>query len=60
MLLWDDFSAHFTDEVVACAEELNVVLEKFFIIGIFHDIQTLKLRADIAHFQVLRHFARQF
>ncbi|RHY61299.1 hypothetical protein DYB30_000865 [Aphanomyces astaci] len=28
MLLWDDFSAHFTDEVVACAEELNVVLEK--------------------------------
>ncbi|RLO02716.1 hypothetical protein DYB28_013806, partial [Aphanomyces astaci] len=27
-LLWDDFSAHFTDEVVACAAELNVVLEK--------------------------------
>jgi hypothetical protein len=28
LLLWDDFSAHFTDDVVACAEELNVVLEK--------------------------------
>ncbi|RHZ09416.1 hypothetical protein DYB26_003447 [Aphanomyces astaci] len=28
LLLWDDFSAHFTDEVVACAAELNVVLEK--------------------------------
>ncbi|RHY75736.1 hypothetical protein DYB34_000973, partial [Aphanomyces astaci] len=28
LLLWDDFSAHFTDEVVECARELNVVLEK--------------------------------
>ncbi|RHY12586.1 hypothetical protein DYB25_008018 [Aphanomyces astaci] len=28
LLLWDDFSAHFTDEVVAVATELNVVLEK--------------------------------
>ncbi|KAH9119452.1 hypothetical protein LEN26_007955 [Aphanomyces euteiches] len=28
LLLWDDFSAHFTEEVVACAEELNVLLEK--------------------------------
>ncbi|KAF0684413.1 Aste57867_23608 [Aphanomyces stellatus] len=27
MLIWDDFSAHFTDEVVAYAETLNVVLE---------------------------------
>ncbi|RHZ29192.1 hypothetical protein DYB31_011494 [Aphanomyces astaci] len=26
LLLWDDFSAHFTDEVVECARELNVVL----------------------------------
>ncbi|RLO01447.1 hypothetical protein DYB28_006087 [Aphanomyces astaci] len=28
LLLWDDFSAHFTDEVVECARELNVLLEK--------------------------------
>ncbi|KAH9117052.1 hypothetical protein AeMF1_009067 [Aphanomyces euteiches] len=28
LLKWDDFSAHFTDEVLACASELNVVLEK--------------------------------
>ncbi|RHZ38294.1 hypothetical protein DYB26_013034 [Aphanomyces astaci] len=28
LLLWDDFSAHFTEEVVACAAELNVLLEK--------------------------------
>ncbi|RHY13504.1 hypothetical protein DYB32_010920 [Aphanomyces invadans] len=28
LLLWDDFSAHFTDEVVALAKELNVILEK--------------------------------
>ncbi|RLO05162.1 hypothetical protein DYB28_012467 [Aphanomyces astaci] len=28
MLIWDDFSAHFTEEVVAYAESLNVVLER--------------------------------
>ncbi|KAF0718325.1 Aste57867_1761 [Aphanomyces stellatus] len=28
LLLWDDFSAHFTDVVLKCAAELNVVLEK--------------------------------
>ncbi|KAF0710737.1 hypothetical protein AaE_012402 [Aphanomyces astaci] len=28
LLLWDDFSAHFTEEVTACAAELNVLLEK--------------------------------
>ncbi|KAF0683358.1 Aste57867_24570 [Aphanomyces stellatus] len=28
LLLWDAFSAHFTSEVVALANELNVVLEK--------------------------------
>ncbi|KAF0729902.1 hypothetical protein Ae201684_012541 [Aphanomyces euteiches] len=28
LLLWDDFSAHFTDEVVTCARDLNVILEK--------------------------------
>ncbi|RQM29985.1 hypothetical protein B5M09_013608 [Aphanomyces astaci] len=28
LLIWDDFSAHLNDEVVACAVELNVVLEK--------------------------------
>ncbi|RQM30795.1 hypothetical protein B5M09_010019, partial [Aphanomyces astaci] len=28
LLLWDDFSAHFTDEVVAVATELNVLLKK--------------------------------
>ncbi|KAH9099877.1 hypothetical protein Ae201684P_018885 [Aphanomyces euteiches] len=28
LLLWDDFSGHFTDEVIACANELNIVLEK--------------------------------
>ncbi|RQM24205.1 hypothetical protein B5M09_007768 [Aphanomyces astaci] len=28
LLLWDNFSTHFTDEVVECARELNVVLEK--------------------------------
>ncbi|RHY84729.1 hypothetical protein DYB35_014129 [Aphanomyces astaci] len=28
LLLWDVFSAHFTEEVVACAAELNVLLEK--------------------------------
>ncbi|KAF0744756.1 hypothetical protein Ae201684P_018303 [Aphanomyces euteiches] len=28
LLIWDDFSAHFTEEVVAFAEELNVVLER--------------------------------
>ncbi|RHZ39757.1 hypothetical protein DYB26_007082 [Aphanomyces astaci] len=28
MLIWDDFSAHFTDEVTAYAKELNVVLER--------------------------------
>ncbi|KAH9104586.1 hypothetical protein AeMF1_019367 [Aphanomyces euteiches] len=28
LLIWDDFSAHFTEEVVAYAEELNVVLER--------------------------------
>ncbi|RHY77127.1 hypothetical protein DYB30_014377 [Aphanomyces astaci] len=28
LLLWDDSSAHFTDEVVAIATELNVLLEK--------------------------------
>ncbi|KAH9082747.1 hypothetical protein LEN26_021200 [Aphanomyces euteiches] len=28
LLLWDDFSAHFTDDVVAYAKELNVVLER--------------------------------
>ncbi|RHY20483.1 hypothetical protein DYB32_010022 [Aphanomyces invadans] len=27
ILLWDDFSAHFTDEVVAYAESINVLLE---------------------------------
>ncbi|RHY27237.1 hypothetical protein DYB32_006921, partial [Aphanomyces invadans] len=28
LLLWDDFSAHFCDEVVACAATMNVFLEK--------------------------------
>ncbi|ETV90100.1 hypothetical protein H310_15069, partial [Aphanomyces invadans] len=28
MLILDDFSAHFTEEVVAYAESLNVVLER--------------------------------
>ncbi|RHY26611.1 hypothetical protein DYB32_007454, partial [Aphanomyces invadans] len=28
LLLWDNFSGHFNDDVVACATELNVVLEK--------------------------------
>ncbi|RHY64721.1 hypothetical protein DYB30_014022 [Aphanomyces astaci] len=28
LLLWDDFSAHFTEEVTACAAGLNVLLEK--------------------------------
>ncbi|KAF0699924.1 Aste57867_9517 [Aphanomyces stellatus] len=28
LLLWDDFSAHFTEEVVALANDLNVLLEK--------------------------------
>ncbi|RHY25603.1 hypothetical protein DYB25_012669 [Aphanomyces astaci] len=28
LLLWDDFSAHFSDDVVACAESLDVLLEK--------------------------------
>ncbi|RHY20996.1 hypothetical protein DYB28_013445 [Aphanomyces astaci] len=28
MLIWDDFSAHFTNEVTAYAVELNVVLER--------------------------------
>ncbi|RHY32592.1 hypothetical protein DYB32_002424, partial [Aphanomyces invadans] len=28
LLLWDDFSAHFTDDVVAYAKSINVVLEK--------------------------------
>ncbi|KAF0703539.1 hypothetical protein AaE_015322 [Aphanomyces astaci] len=28
LLLWDDFSAHFTDDVVAYAESINVILER--------------------------------
>ncbi|RHY44794.1 hypothetical protein DYB34_012074 [Aphanomyces astaci] len=28
ILLWDDFSAHFTDEVIAYAESINVILER--------------------------------
>ncbi|RQM26912.1 hypothetical protein B5M09_001718 [Aphanomyces astaci] len=28
LLLWDDFSAHFTDDVVAYAKEINVLLER--------------------------------
>ncbi|RQM19272.1 hypothetical protein B5M09_013939 [Aphanomyces astaci] len=28
ILLWDDFSAHFTDDVVAYAECINVILER--------------------------------
>ncbi|RLO03981.1 hypothetical protein DYB28_007296 [Aphanomyces astaci] len=28
LLLWDTFSAHFTEEVTVCAAELNVLLEK--------------------------------
>ncbi|RHZ26034.1 hypothetical protein DYB31_010898, partial [Aphanomyces astaci] len=28
LLLWDDFSAHFTDDVVAYAKEINVLLEQ--------------------------------
>ncbi|KAF0690763.1 hypothetical protein As57867_017804, partial [Aphanomyces stellatus] len=28
LLLWDDFSAHFTDEVTAYAETINVMLER--------------------------------
>ncbi|ETV64171.1 hypothetical protein H257_18905, partial [Aphanomyces astaci] len=28
LLLWDDFSTHFSDDVVACAESLDVLLEK--------------------------------
>ncbi|RHZ00520.1 hypothetical protein DYB35_012092 [Aphanomyces astaci] len=28
LLLWDDFSAHFTDKVVAYAKSINVVLER--------------------------------
>ncbi|RHY32493.1 hypothetical protein DYB32_002513 [Aphanomyces invadans] len=28
LLVWDDFSAHFTDEVVAYAKEINVTLER--------------------------------
>ncbi|RHZ31113.1 hypothetical protein DYB37_012119 [Aphanomyces astaci] len=28
ILLWDDFSAHFTDEVVTYAESINVILER--------------------------------
>ncbi|CAK4266597.1 unnamed protein product [Aphanomyces euteiches] len=28
LLLWDDFSAHFTDAVMACARDLNVLLYK--------------------------------
>ncbi|RHY27051.1 hypothetical protein DYB32_007086 [Aphanomyces invadans] len=28
ILLWDDFSAHFTDDVVAYAESINVILER--------------------------------
>ncbi|KAF0709454.1 Aste57867_5919 [Aphanomyces stellatus] len=28
LLIWDDFSAHFTDDVLAYAKELNVMLER--------------------------------
>jgi hypothetical protein len=28
LLLWDDFSAHFSDDVVACAKTMDVILEK--------------------------------
>ncbi|KAG9397998.1 hypothetical protein AC1031_015026 [Aphanomyces cochlioides] len=28
LLLWDDFSAHFTEDVVTCANDLSVILEK--------------------------------
>ncbi|KAF0713683.1 hypothetical protein AaE_011735, partial [Aphanomyces astaci] len=28
LLIWDDFSAHFTDKVQDCANEINVILEK--------------------------------
>ncbi|KAF0714758.1 Aste57867_3711 [Aphanomyces stellatus] len=28
LLLWDDFSGHFTNDVVACAQRLNILLER--------------------------------
>ncbi|KAH9087335.1 hypothetical protein Ae201684P_000746 [Aphanomyces euteiches] len=28
LLMWDDFGAHFTPDVVAVAEELDIILEK--------------------------------
>ncbi|KAF0688317.1 Aste57867_20056 [Aphanomyces stellatus] len=28
LLLWDDFSAHFTDDIVAYAKSINVILER--------------------------------